>query len=108
MVDAAGQAMDLLFANPDIGGQEATYFAPNSTIGVTCHVLDEPAETLTEFGGGRQVSQRSRVVSVRFPSDSGVVPVRDGRMSIDSASYRVVHPETENKGITYLLDMEPL
>jgi hypothetical protein len=108
MADVMGLAMDLLFANVDIGGQEATYFAPNSTVGVECHVLDEPAETLTEFGGGRQVSQRSRIVSVRFPSGSGVVPVREGRMSIGSASYRIVHPESEDRGITYLLDMEPL
>ena len=108
MSEAEEQAMDILFANVDIGGQEATYFAPNSTIGMDCHVLDEPVSTVTDMGGGRQVTQRTRIVSARFPTGSGVIPVRNGRLVIGVDSYRIVTPETEDRGVTWLLDMEPL
>lgn len=108
MNDVVQQAMDILFSNPDIGGQEATYFAPNSTVGIGCYVLDEPTDNLTDLGAGRQVAQRSRIVSVRFPRGSGIIPVRDGRMAIGSDSYRIRHPESEDRGVTYLLDVEPL
>jgi hypothetical protein len=108
MSEIEEESMDLLFAEPDIGGLEATYFAPNSTIGVNCHVLDEPVSTVSDIGGGRQVVQRARIVSARFPRGSGVTPMRDGRLVIGTDSYRVVTPDTEDRGVTWLLDMEPL
>jgi hypothetical protein len=104
MSEVMRAAMDVLYANADLGGLPATYFPPGSTIGVDCHVMDEPAETLSVLGA-HAASQTSRIVSVRFPD--GTVPVQNGIMAIGSRNYRIVAPEPgDDLHITYRLDME--
>lgn len=104
MSEVMRAAMDILYANTDLGGLAAVYFPPGSTTGVDCYVMDEPAETLSVMGS-HAASQASRVVSVRFPRDT--VPVQNGTLAIGGETYRIVIPEpADDLKITWRLDME--
>lgn len=106
MSEVMRAAMDILYSNTDLGGLEAVYFPPGSTIGIDCHVMDEPAETLSVLGA-HQASQTSRIVSVRFPQQYDVTPEQHGHLEIGSQRYRIVHPEpADDLKITWRLDME--
>lgn len=104
MSEVMRAAMDILYANTDLGGLEAVYFPPGSTIGIDCHVMDEPAETLSVLGA-HAASQTSRIVSVRFPGNT--VPAQNGLLAIGSQTYRIVIPEpADDLRVTWRLDME--
>jgi hypothetical protein len=104
MSEVMRAAMDILYSSPDIGGLAATYVPPGGTVGVACHVLDEPAESLTMMGT-HSAGQSARIVSVRFPG--ATVPVQNGVLTIGTQSYRIVHPEPDDLRVTYRLDLEP-
>ena len=107
MSDIFAQAMADIHRCDDIARNnrsESTYFAPGSTVGITCYCLDESVDTMSDIGGF-SVSQNGRVVSAWFPFS--VTPQRGGAISIGADSYRVSRATPDELIVSWMLDLEP-